>query len=318
MIDLTNARAIMIPEGSVTKITDSLNRVLWEASIDYSEPFWIEALDSGVLEFEQVGDNAPDFTLYWSWDKETWEEGKISDGLQIPVDFGDKIWFMTSFEGGQGCWSDSGSNYVHFVSDFNFNIGGNIMSLIEPTFDIYYDTIEETYGLSKVFMNSRVVDASELLLPATNLSSYCYKEMFRGCSRLTTLPVLPASSLSQGCYYQMFQGCSSLIQVSSNLLPATTLAPSCYSHIFWDCYNLTTAPDLLAPTLVELCYQRMFGQTKVVSVKCLAISISASNATELWFNGVTNDSNHTFIKATGVEWPRSASGIPDQWTVQTI
>lgn len=45
-------------------------------------------------------------------------------------------------------------------------------------------------------------------LPATTLTSDCYREMFRGCTNLTTLPELPATTLTNECYYLMFRNCS--------------------------------------------------------------------------------------------------------------
>ena len=54
------------------------------------------------------------------------------------------------------------------------------------------------------------------------------------------------------CYSNMFQGCTSLTTAPS--LPATTLANYCYAGMFYGCTSLTTAPDLPATTLTERCY----------------------------------------------------------------
>ena len=48
-----------------------------------------------------------------------------------------------------------------------------------------------------------LVDASGVTLPAMTLSTDCYRELFRQCSKLKTIPVLPASTLVQECYRQM-------------------------------------------------------------------------------------------------------------------
>lgn len=48
-----------------------------------------------------------------------------------------------------------------------------------------------------------LVDASGVTLPSMTLSTDCYRELFRQCSKLKTIPVLPASTLVQECYRQM-------------------------------------------------------------------------------------------------------------------
>ena len=51
-------------------------------------------------------------------------------------------------------------------------------------------------------------------LPATTLDTFCYREMFYGCTSLTTAPELPATTLAMGCYREMFYGCSNLSKVT--------------------------------------------------------------------------------------------------------
>ena len=68
------------------------------------------------------------------------------------------------------------------------------------------------------------------------MASYCYSNMFQGCTSLTTAPSLPATTLANNCYYSMFQGCTSLTTVPS--LPATTLANNCYNSMFYLCTKI--------------------------------------------------------------------------------
>ena len=88
------------------------------------------------------------------------------------------------------------------------------------------------------------------------MASYCYYNMFNGCTALTTAPALPATTLADSCYQQMFDGCTSL--TTAPALPATTLADSCYQQMFDGCTSLTTAPALPATTLASKCYYYMF------------------------------------------------------------
>ena len=92
--------------------------------------------------------------------------------------------------------------------------------------------------------------------PPTTIASSCYREMFYGCTLLTTAPELPATTLAYACYSSMFYGCRSL--TAAPALPATTLAESCYYSMFRGCKSLTTAPELPAEILADYCYYSMF------------------------------------------------------------
>ena len=144
-----------------------------------------------------------------------------------------------------------------------FNLSGNIMALIG---DVNYENLNKLINeindraFTGIFANSNVVEASELLLPATALTVYCYGHMFQNCKSLTSVPALPATTLAINCYQGMFLNCTSL--TTAPALPATTLAEDCYTGMFQGCTSLTTAPELPARTLVERCYYAMFSGCK--------------------------------------------------------
>ena len=90
---------------------------------------------------------------------------------------------------------------------------GNIMSLLDETdyATNYTDLPNDEYVFYGLFWgNTTLIDASELLLPATTLADYCYQAMFEGCTNLTTAPKLPAETLAEMCYQGMFEGCTKL------------------------------------------------------------------------------------------------------------
>ena len=164
-----------------------------------------------------------------------------------------------------------GTNNVYDNNTFGgtayFNLSGNIMALIGG---VNYENLKElnyNRAFQQIFANSNVVEASELLLPATVLTDYCYDSMFKGCTSLTTPPSLPATTLSQYapqypqygqyCYHGMFEGCTSL--TTAPALPATALTNYCYYSMFAGCTSLTTAPALPATTLAQYCYTDMFA-----------------------------------------------------------
>ena len=135
----------------------------------------------------------------------------------------------------------------------DYDIGGNINSLVK----VGFENNTTSYSFSSYFQNkNKLKSASDLILPATTLVANCYKQMFQGCTSLTTAPELPATTLANYCYQNMFDGCASL--TAAPVLPATTLAQYCYQSMFSYCTSLTTAPELPATTLVDYCYKEMF------------------------------------------------------------
>ena len=239
-------------------------------------------------------------------------------------------------------YSTEYSIYNQFKSTGQFEVKGNIMSLISGDSFSNADESTATYTFNQLFYQcTGLTSAENLILPATKLPESCYSYMFSGCTSLTTAPELPATTLAQDCYEHMFAGCTSLTTAPE--LPATTLASSCYFYMFDGCASLTTAPELPAETISMQCYCGMFqgctaltaapelpaaklkyssygemfnGCTNLNYIKCLATDISASYCTNNWVSGVA--ANGTFVKASSMtSWKTTgASGIPSGWAVQ--
>lgn len=204
---------------------------------------------------------------------------------------------------------------------------GNVMSMVNDAGDFATDVTLADYAMPGLFSGnysaSNHIDFladKPLMLPATNISKYCYNGMFAHCKELSTLPsgFLPATVMQEGCYRfmfdqcsglttlpddllpaggsgggslaklcykDMFQGCSGLTTLADDFLPATTLAVECYKAMFSGCSGLTHAPILRAPTLEEECYDTMFGDCRKLSeVTCLATNISALNCLAYWLS----------------------------------
>ena len=136
------------------------------------------------------------------------------------------------------------------------SVYGNIMSLVDEQNFATATTLADDAFSSLFYENTKLTDASGLLLPATTLAEGCYSGMFYGCTGLTAAPELPATTLADYCYRWMFNGCTAL--TAAPALPATTLAESCYIGMFYNCSSLTAAPALPATTLAKNCYGEMF------------------------------------------------------------
>lgn len=193
-----------------------------------------------------------------------------------------------------------------------------------------------------MFIDCKNLTTAPAIFPATTLKADCYYYMFQGCSSLTSLPALPATDLSGAnrCYEGMFQYCTALTTVPSNYLPATnlrtecyrymfdgctslvtapalpatTLANYCYGAMFRGCTSLETAPDLPATTLAERCYYCMFQNCSSLNyINCQATSITATNCTLGWVNGVAENGN--FVRDGSTMWGLGVNAIPKKWVV---
>ena len=198
-----------------------------------------------------------------------------------------------------------------------YKVYGNVMSLLYE--DDFEDktTLEYSYIFFHLFsgLEDTLTSIEGLVLPATTLTRSCYKEMFYGCTLLTTVPsdLLPSTTLANNCYQGMFLNCSGLTTAPE--LPAQTLADWCYSSMFKGCSGLTNAPELLATDLSEAsyCYSNMFsGCTSLNEITCYATNLGVNGSTTNWVNGVA--SNGTFKCPSTTEWESGDSGIPSGWT----
>lgn len=259
--------------------------------IDYSIPFYVEDI-SGVDNTVQIKKNnsyAATLTIEKSTDGKTWENMGATSITEIKatVPANGKLYLRCNAP----TWASS--SYVNAITiTRNCNVGGNIMSLLYGSSFTGKETTfpsGSTYTFFSLFKQAtHIIDSSNLILPATTLTSNCYNSMFMGCTSLTTAPVLPATTLFSRCYVSMFNGCTSL----------------------------TSAPELPATTLVNYCYYSMFnGCTKLNYIKCLATDISASNCTRDWVKSVS--STGTFVKNPNMSsWSTGGNGIPSGWTVK--
>ena len=231
----------------------------------------------------------------------------------IDVAVGDKVAF---YGNGTSITIYSGTQITGGTAEVK--VYGNIMSLVDETGFADKTELPSTMTFYELFSNNtKLIDASGLLLPATTLKNYCYSLMFCGCTSLTAAPKeLPATDLTGGtsCYSSMFNGCTSLTAAPE--LKATTLVKECYYKMFQGCTSLTAAPQLPATTLKNYCYEYMFDNcTNLNSVTCLATDISAADCTKSWLSNVPGTG--TFTKASGVDWSgkTGSAGIPSGWTV---
>ena len=281
--------------------------------IDTSErnlPFYVENLTSTAATLT-VNTNIGDATnVEYSTDNSTWSSTKPS----VPANGRVYIRANATY------WGNTIYNIIN--CNQQFNIGGNIMSLLygssftgtETSFPDQTKTHIFAGLFRGTFGSNYLVSAEKLALPATTMTNDCYSSMFNGCTALTTAPTLPATTLANQCYYGMFGSCTSL--TTAPALPATTLADNCYSNMFSDCTSLTAAPTLPATTLAQGCYYGMFQRcTNLNSITVGATSWITTYTTD-WLLNVS--ATGTFTKPSGTTIPEGTYGIPSGWTVVNV
>ena len=313
----------LIIGGKIVERIKMRNEVVWEKV--QPEYFYIESLTDGntVTLITNLRNTSYSSyltpTIEYSTDKQNWTtitfDWSTTDvkNINIPVvlNTGDKMYFRNDTGKFSRAIYDGGSyntSYITFTTDLQgrVNVGGDIRTLIN------YRNVDNTILEDGMFSNlfsptydsnhnaARIVDASNLILPFTQMIPYCYYSMFDGCTPLVNAPALPATTLAWSCYQFMFRGCTSLTTAPE--LPATTLASSCYYGMFWGCTGLTTAPELPATTLAHDCYERMFQDcTSLTSAPALPATTLAYYCYQWMFDGCTSLTTAPTLPATTLE-----------------
>ena len=186
--------------------------------VGYTEPFYVKNSSTSTtgktLSITKTGNAAPTLTIEKSLDGENWVTmGTTSYPTSITAsmpDNGGKLYLRCKTD----AWT-AATNYTYTNSiyvDGNFDIGGNIMSLV---YGSDFTGTETTFpnNVTRVFEmlfyeNATIFDASELILPATTLTGACYRSMFAKSSLRSaprfTIDVTPIDH----AFDQMFSNCS--------------------------------------------------------------------------------------------------------------
>ena len=255
----------------------NVGEISGDTPYDYSQDYLtLQALESGTIGFS-VG------TVDYSTDSgSTWNT--LAQGNTISVSQGDEVLFKKS-----GSIPTENYGIGTFTSSCRFNVYGNIMSMQEGDNFATATTIANyEFYFKRLFAESKVVSAENMVLPATTLQNFCYNELFKDATYLTTPPkIFPATALTRDCYSFAFKGCTSLRK--SPILPALTAARASYGWMFQD-------------------------STSLSEVTCLATDVSDMFATYDWLSNVA--SSGTFYKNPNASWDRGDNGIPYGWNVE--
>ena len=250
--------------------------------INYSkEPLTFKILSYGTINWT-TSDSSLTKTIEYKLNDGEWTHitsNTEPSASAIVVTRGNKI----QFRGNNTAYGASALSYSTFgKSTAEFEVEGNIMSLIDSTNFATLTTLQDNYTFNFLFEGcTGLTSAKNLILPTTTLAEDCYYGMFLNCAKLTTAPKLPATTLAIGCYSSMFHNCTNLTTAPE--LSATTLTTYCYQNMFAGCISLTKAPALPATDLAESCYGGMFiGCTKLT----IAPALPATTLAEICYGSM--------------------------------
>ena len=185
----------------------------WEVvnkTFDFENEYLQISNNEGVASTPQIWFSKPG--LMYSWDLGyTWRD-HWSDITGMPQS--DTVMFKATGLTAEDSTSETPGIGTFSTGSYRVKVRGNIMSLVYGD-DFRGKTQMQDHQFETLFKNIKnLTKAEDLILPSTTLTDSCYKDMFNGCSGLTTAPSLNASTLEDRCYESMFSGCSSLDNIT--------------------------------------------------------------------------------------------------------
>lgn len=290
---------------------------------NYSEMYFtIESLeDSNTIKIDKSGSPNNVSLSYSINNGETWTDVTVSTSLNfVVINTGDKIIFKGINEKISKAWD----SFYRFNASKTYNVYGNVMSLIWG--DNFKNNsefpIDTNHNLCGLFRGSqKIIDASNLVLPATTCTADCYNGMFRSCIGLINAPQLPAIYSAYECYSSMFEGCINLeIAPEINLVDMSENA--CFRMFCMDRDNkittpkMTKSPILRVATCVTNCYKEMFkGNGNLNEVICLMTSDIGCTAD--WLTNVSDTGifKKSPLKTNWEQGGTTGGKIPISWTI---
>lgn len=210
----------------------------------------------------------------------------------------------------------------YFRATGNFEVEGNIMSLLRNN-DTDTEFIGGSYNFAQLFSGcTNLVNAENLIIPASAMTSNAFNGTFRGCTSLTKAPELPAKVMANSCYSSMFEGCTSLSKPPS-VLNVNGVEGSCFQRMF--CMSRTSmvtsamkyTPKMYGSYNTATFAQQMFcGNGSLETVECYMTKTSGDFSQTNWMQ-YTN-STGTFKKLSTQTFVSGVNGIPDGWTVLNV
>lgn len=302
--------------------------------IDFSARYFtIESLEDSNVITINVHSSTTGNTAYYSTDSgSSWTAIASGSGSKsiATINSGDTIWIKatSSTSGQQAKWATDYNKNSYFNSTKAYKVYGNAMSLLVGENFATADTITETFALCGIFYGgnnaSNLIQAKNLVLPATTVTRSSYNGLFRGCAKLESCPaILPALRLYQDTYSSMFEGCRSLPEgpeIMATTIDSTGATTAMGRMFCMDRKSMVTAAMTKSPVLritnvIGNAYKEMFkGNGNITEITILAEGTNLSFDNWLSNTPVVGVIN----KKTATTFTSGASGLPSGWTTENI
>ncbi|MCR5240345.1 MAG: hypothetical protein K6E15_09345 [Prevotella sp.] len=107
--------------------------------------------------------------------------------------------------------TSSSSQYMHIQCNDKCYVYGNIMSLLNKENFATMTTLPYEHTFQNLFKDNTYIthaEGKDLVLPATSLKSYCYSEMFSGCSNFNYIKCLATEipTTEESCTFDWLRG----------------------------------------------------------------------------------------------------------------
>ena len=192
-----------------------------------------------------------------------------------------------------------------FTSDKVCYIYGDIMSLVCDSNYNPKNTLN-SYAFQYAFREATWVDipaGRPLRLTASTLGSWCYNQMFWGCTSLSRPPELQTTltaDIPNGTYSNMFRGCTSLVS-APDLPKGRTVGSQGYESMFYGCTSLLTVPATIEGTSsVKACNNMFRGCTSLTNAPALPSTTVGENGYIEMFMGCTSLVQAPNLPATSI------------------
>ena len=189
-----------------------------KARAQVDEYLYVDGTATIYIKVTGTPEEFPD--LWYSTDKTNWTQITGATNWNTPTNA--KTYFKGNNPNG---FNHSSTNFVSIaITGGNPALAGNVMSLLGDDFSTnktipcdycFYGlfspypptAFSTTFNGAAVSTSTSLSKAHTLVLPATNLTAYCYAYMFAGNAGLYTGPKLPAMVMQPWCYAHMFVCC---------------------------------------------------------------------------------------------------------------
>ena len=178
-------------------LNESAGTIDWDSKeIDPAkEYFTIKALESGNFYVRKTN-------VGYSVNGGAWET--TAGATTLALNQGDEVRFKGTSNGlGYGLFSGNTQSFKTYGNIESLEYGDDFVgkTSIKSTYDYFRGLYSGCTGL---------VDASKLIIPATNAVASAYREMFLDCTSLEIGPEILATKLNYLTCANMFKGCSKL------------------------------------------------------------------------------------------------------------